>query len=126
MVSIAEIIMNEQSINQNWSINPGESRTIYYTVLNNATSQDIFTPSVEVRDLGQWIIGEPKQNMLVINSGKTSAFSITIAAPLQAQLDDICPKLTPVVTSARSGTEFTGLEFDGIEISQQTTYHTYY
>ena len=119
MVSIAEIIMNEQSINQNWSINPGESRTIYYTVWNNATSQDIFTPSVEVRDLGQWIIEEPKQNMLVINSGKTSAFSITITAPLQAQLDDICPKLTPVVTSARSGTEFTGLEFDGIEISRQ-------
>ena len=119
MISIADISMNLQSSNQNWSIIPGESRTIYYTVWNNATSQDVFVPSVEVRDLGQWIVEEPKQSMLVINSGKTSAFSITITAPEQAQLDDICPKLTPVITSSRSGAEFSGLEFDGIEISRQ-------
>ena len=119
MISIADITMNTQSLNQNWSIIPGESRTIYYTVWNNATSQDIFVPSVEVRDLGQWIIEDPKQTMLVINSGKTSAFSITITAPIQAQLDDICPKFTPVVTSSRSGTQFSGQEFGSIEISRQ-------
>ena len=119
MISIAEVSMNAQSINQNWSINPGDSRTIYYTVWNNATSQDIFIPSVEVRDVGQWIVEEPTQTMLVINSEKTSAFSVKITAPMQAQLDDICPKLTPVVTSSRSGAQFSGVEFDGIEISRQ-------
>lgn len=119
MISNAEVSMNLQSTSSEWSIKPGESRIIYYTIWNNATSQDIFTPSVTIRDVGQWIIEQPSQTSIVINPGKQSTFSITITAPEQSQVGDVCPKLTPVVTSARSGDTFNGVEFDGMEVSRR-------
>ena len=119
MVSSAEVIMNINSMPSNWTVDPGESMVLYYTIWNNASSQDIFLPSVTVRDAGQWIIQQPTQSNLVINSGKQSSFSITITAPEQSQVGDICPKITPVATSTRSGTVFTGSEFDEFEISRR-------
>jgi len=119
MISSAEANMNSESLALDWSIEPGDSRVIYYTIWNNASSQDIFTPSVSIRDVGQWIIEQPIQTNLVVNSGKQSFFSVTVTAPEQSQVGDICPKITPVVTSTRSGAVFSGDEFDAMEISRR-------
>ena len=119
MISSADVMMNYDSLSSEWSLKPGESKVIYYTIWNNATSQDIFIPTVEVRDIGQWIIQQPSQSNLVINSGKQSSFSIIITVPEQSQVGDVCPKITPTITSVRSGEVFSGNEFDGMEISRQ-------
>ena len=119
MISSAEVMMSMQSSQSNWIISPGESKTIYYTIWNNASSQDIFLPSVKVRDQGQWIIEQPNQNNLVINSGKETTFSIEITAPVQSQVGDICPKITAEITSIRSGALFTGEELLELEISRR-------
>ncbi len=119
MVSNAEIEMDQGSLNSNWSMTPGETRIIYYNIWNNASSQDIFTPSVKIREMGQWIIEQPTQTSLVINSGKNSVFSISITAPEQSQVGDVCPKITPEIISSRSGATFTGAEFDEIEVSRR-------
>jgi len=119
MISDADVEMDPVSFSSNWSLNPGESRDIYYTIWNNASSQDIFLPSISVRDLGLWVIEQPTQTNMVINSGKQSMFSISITAPEQSQVGDVCPKITPEITSTRSGSVFSGTEFDEIEVSRR-------
>ena len=119
MISDAYVEMELASFSSNWTLNPGETREIYYTISNNASSQDIFLPSISVRDLGLWVIEQPTQTNMVINSGKQSMFSISITAPEQSQVGDVCPKITPEITSTRSGSVFSGVEFDEIEVSRR-------
>jgi len=119
MISDAHVEMTSNSFDSDWSIEPGETKTIFYTIWNNASSQDLFSASIIVQDIGLWSIVQPPQTEYVINSGKTSVFSISITAPESAQTGDVCPTLTPSVTSSRSSSVFVGAEFNDIEVSRQ-------
>jgi hypothetical protein len=117
MISEAYVGMTTSQASQNWFIDAGESKTVSFTIWNNATRQDIFSMTVEYEPKGMWIVEQPTRPDAVINPGGTTTFTAIITAPENAQAGEQAPALTPKITSERSGMSIEGDPFEGIQIS---------
>ena len=118
MVSNAFVYPNIVVDSNDISIAPGESQTVVFNVLNNASVQDIFETNMEFNSANNWVISEITPARLYLNAGDTGSFSVRITAPTTAQVGDDCPAYTASIISERSGQMFTTDSIDNLIISQ--------
>ena len=97
-------------------ISAGQTIHVPYKITNDATRQDLFDLSVEVNPKVGWIIEPEVRPPIAINPGMTASFYIAITAPSNGQANDAAPAFKPIVTSTRSTTSFTGVEYDRVLI----------
>ena len=117
MISEAYVGMTASQASQDWFIDAGESRTVSFTIWNNASRQDIFSMAVEYEPKGMWIIEQPSRPDAVINPGGTTTFTAIVTAPESAHAGEQAPALIPKITSERSGMSIEGDPFEGIQIN---------
>ena len=94
----------------------GERVEIQYTITNQATRQDSFDLGVEFIEAIGWGIEAEQRPSIVINPGSTASFYIAVTAPANAQANDAAPTFKPILTSTRSGMEYSGPEYSNIVI----------
>ena len=99
-------------------IAPGESETILFNVVNNATVQDIFDTSVVFESANNWVLTDITPAQLYLNAGDSGSFSAKITAPLTAQVGDDCPGYIGSIVSQRSGEVFFTTTIDNLVVSQ--------
>ena len=97
-------------------VDAGSQITLSYTIVNNASRQDIFTMRVLVEGAETWHVHQPTRPDAVLNPGSTTTFEINIDVPENAQSDDRGPMLTPVIESKRSMMSIEGEPFDGLRV----------
>ena len=97
-------------------ISAGQTIHVPYKITNDATRQDLFDLSVEVNPKVGWIIEPESRPPIAINPGMTASFYIAITAPSNGQANDAAPAFKPIVTSTRSTTSFTGVQYDRVLI----------
>ena len=117
MISEAYVGMTTSQASLDWHIDAGETKTVSFTIWNNATRQDIFSMTVEYEAKGMWIVEQPIRPDAVINPGGTSTFTALVTAPENAQAGEEAPALTPKITSQRSGMSIEGDPFESIKVS---------
>ncbi len=117
MVSDASIDLSEYQKEKELIVDAGQTYSVEFTVWNNASRQDIFMVELQYDSMSQWIIEEPGIGNAVINANSFTSFSIDITAPQTGQAGDVSPKITPLITSTRSGMEFQAMPFEGLTIS---------
>ncbi len=116
MISNASVEATNTQSSDEWVVIAGETKTISFTITNHATRQDIFEMSVQSSGGMLWVVEQPTRPNAVINSGASTAFTIQVIAPNNAQAGDSGPSITPIITSTRSGMTFMGLEFNELEV----------
>ena len=94
----------------------GQTIHVPYTITNDASRQDLFDLSVDVNPKIGWIIEPENRPSIAINPGMSASFYIAVTAPSNGQANDAAPAFKPIVTSIRSTTSFTGLEYDRVLI----------
>ena len=97
-------------------ISAGQTIHVPYKITNDATRQDIFELSVDVNPKIGWIIEPENRPGIAINPGMSASFYIAVTAPENGQANDAAPLFKPIVTSIRSTTSFTGIEYDRVLI----------
>lgn len=97
-------------------LSSGERVEIQYTITNQATRQDSFDLSVDFIEAIGWIIEAEQRPSIVINPGSTASFYIAVTAPDNAQANDFAPTFKPILTSTRSGMQYSGPEYSNILI----------
>jgi len=117
MISEAYVGMTSSQASHDWFVDAGESKTVSFTIWNNASRQDIFSMTVEYEPKGMWMIEQPSRPDAVINPGGTTTFTAVVTAPDNAQAGEQAPALTPKITSERSGMSIEGDAFEGIKVS---------
>ena len=117
MVSDASIHVSQSSQND-VMIAPGDSFTVSFTVVNNASVQDIFDTSVIIESGNDWLVNDIFPQQLFLNSGDTGTFSAKITAPITAQVGDNCPEYFGSIISQRSGDIFMSQGVDNLQVSQ--------
>ena len=108
-----EFVGNE---NEYMYISAGQTIHVPYTITNDATRQDLFDLSVEVNPKVGWIIEPELRPSIAINPGMSASFYIAVTAPSNGQANDAAPAFKPIVTSTRSTTSFTGVQYDRVLI----------
>ncbi len=116
MISEAEVGMTHNQASKDWMVDAGETKTIEFTIWNNASRQDIFSMEVLHDTSSLWTIEQPTRPDAVINPGATTTFTAKITAPETGQAGDKAPTLTPQITSERSGMTIAGDDFDSIVV----------
>ena len=116
MVSNASVGMTDAQMNRDWNLLPGATRSVEFTVWNNASRQDIFIIDLDFEEDPNWLIDAPPQVPAVINSQSSTTFRIDITAPLSAFAGEKPPEITPQITSQRSSMVFVGETFDSITV----------
>lgn len=120
MVSNAEVGINPSTYNDaDWSVIPGDSKDIVFTIWNNASRQDVFDVGVIIQGGRSWNISQPSVSSMAVNPSSFATFSITVTAPTTGQANDPGPILTPYATSTRSGTNATSVPFSNLLIAPQ-------
>ena len=97
-------------------ISAGQTIHVPYTITNEASRQDIFELSVESNPKIGWVIEPEIRPGIAINPGMSASFYIAVTAPSNGQADDAAPGFKPIVTSTRSSTSFTGVQYDRVLI----------
>ena len=97
-------------------ISAGETIHVPYTLTNQASRQDIFELSVDANPKLGWIIEPEDRPPIAINPGMTASFYIAVTAPSNGQANDAAPAFKPIVTSTRSTTSFSGLQYERVLI----------
>ena len=116
MISEAYIGMTTTQMMRDWLVDAGETKTVEFTIWNNATRQDIFSMQVTHGSVGLWTIEQPTRPDAVINPGASTTFTVKVTAPETGQAGDKAPSLTPTITSKRSGMSISGDSFDSIVV----------
>ncbi len=116
MVSNASVYLNNLANDDKLMVDAGSQITVSYTIVNNASRQDIFTMRVLVEGAETWHVHQPTRPDAVLNPGSTTTFEINIDVPENAQSDDRGPTLTPVIESKRSMMSIEGEPFDGLRV----------
>ena len=116
MISEAYIGMTTTQMMRDWLVDAGETKTVEFTIWNNATRQDIFSMEVTHEAVGLWTIEQPTRPDAVINPGASTTFTVKVTAPETGQAGDKAPSLTPTITSKRSGMSISGEMFDNIVV----------
>ncbi len=101
---------------ENTMLTSGERVEIQYTITNQATRQDSFDLGVEFIEAIGWDIEAEQRPSIVINPGSTASFYIAVTAPANAQANDVAPTFKPILTSTRSGMQYSGPEYSNIVI----------
>ena len=117
MISDAGIGISSNQMQNDLTIDAGETLSIEFTIWNNATRQDVFSVSLLHDPPGQWIIEQPGLDNAVINGESFTSFTIDVTAPTTGQAGDEAPSITPTLISKRSGMEFQGASLEGIVVS---------
>ena len=117
MVSDASIYPS-QSLQENVLIKPGESTTVSFNVINNASVQDIFETNTIIESGNDWLVTDVFPQQLFLNSGDTGTFSAKITAPVTAQVGDNCPEYFASIISQRSGEVFMSPSVDNLRVDQ--------
>ena len=116
MISDASIGMTVEQLNRDWMIDAGGTKSIQFTIWNNASRQDIFSIEMNFNPDTNWNVGQPTVQNAVINAQSSTTIAIEITAPLSGQAGDEAPTITPKIQSTRSSMIFQGEAFSGIEV----------
>lgn len=116
MISDAYVGMTSAQAEGDWFVDAGETKSVHFTIWNNASRQDIFSMEVDYELEGLWQIQQPTRPDAAINPGGSTTFSVQVTAPETGQAGDKAPALTPIITSKRSGMTLTGDSFEAIEV----------
>jgi len=112
MVTIADVGFDFSSQGwQDWSLLPGETRDITFTVWNNASRLDTFSVGANKQAGKTWSLTQPLFTSLAVNPGSSSTFTLTIQAPSTGQVGDLGPIISPWATSTLSSTNATSSAF---------------
>ena len=119
MLSDATVGLTDVGPEDRMLVEAGSQISSKYTILNNASRQDIFSMRVEVDNPGMWTVHQPTRPDAVLNSGGSTTFTVMVDVPANAQANDRGPTITPVIESKRSLMEIRGEPYDGLRV--QTT-----
>ena len=118
MVTIADVGLDYETWSGvDWSILPGESTDVTFTVWNNASRLDIFSIGVDKNGGKTWSVSQPSVTTLAVNPGSSSTFTISVHSPTTAQVGDPGPIITPWATSTLSGNNATSIPFNEISVA---------
>ena len=94
----------------------GETIEIKYTLTNLASRQDSFDLNVDYTPQIGWTIEAEQRPPIVINPGASTTFYIAVTSPNNAQAGDMAPEFEPIITSTRSGMQYSGPAYNNIII----------
>ena len=94
----------------------GETIEIKYTLTNLASRQDSFELNVDYTPQIGWTIEAEQRPPIVINPGASTTFYIAVTSPNNAQAGDMAPEFEPIITSTRSGMQYSGPAYNNIII----------
>ncbi|MBT3771484.1 MAG: hypothetical protein HOE92_03795 [Euryarchaeota archaeon] len=120
MVSNAEVGLDPSVYaGIDWSVIPGGSTSVTFTLWNNATRQDVFDVGVLVQGGRSWNVSQPSVSSMAVNPSSHATFTVSVSAPTTGQANDPGPIITPYATSTRSNTNATATAFTNLVIAPQ-------